>query len=355
MLAKNYKVMGVMSGSSLDGLDLAICDFSKNGVAWHYKIIKATTIHYNSQWKNQLKDSYSLGGRELTNLDATYGRFIGYNIKKFLKANNQTVDFISSHGHTVFHAPDQGYTMQIGSGAHIAAESSITTINNYRTLDVALSGQGAPLVPVGDQLLFPDYNFCLNLGGYANVSYNYHNKRIAFDICPVNTVINSLMQKHFSEDFDKDGETGATGIIDEGLLNSLNDLNFYKHRPPKSLGREWLESTFWPLIDQHPASVPDKLRTIYEHIANQVVKTVGPKGKKKILVTGGGAYNKFLINRIKATSKHEWIIPDNLIVEYKEALIFAFLGVLRMRNEKNCLSSVTGATSDNIGGAVYVI
>jgi len=352
MLTKKYKVLGVMSGTSLDGLDLAICEFIYNNHAWKYKIIQATTIPYTLNWKEQLHKSIYLHGRELIELDSYYGKFIGNNIKKFLKSNHHTIDFISSHGHTVFHDPKNGFTYQLGNGANIAAETAITTISNYRILDVALNGQGAPLVPTGDKLLFPEYDYCLNLGGFANISYTFHKKRVAFDICPVNTILNKVVGQ-LNALYDENGENGRKGKLNQTLLEQLNNIAFYKQKYPKSLGREWLDSEFWPILNKYHLKPIDTLRSFYEHIAFQITKVVQGKKEKKILVTGGGAHNGFLMELLTNSSVHQWIVPEAQIINYKEALIFAFLGVLRIRNENNCFSSVTGATHDSVGGTIF--
>ena len=234
----------------------------------------------------------------------------------------------------------------------VAASSGLTTVCNFRTLDVALDGQGAPLVPIGDLLLFGEYDFCLNLGGFANVSYNWHRKRVAFDICPVNFVINKLMQS-LGKEYDNEGNEARKGNVHGDLLKQLNELEFYKLSAPKSLGREWVEMNFFPVLDAFNISIQDKLRTVYEHIAFQLSLVFSGSAPKKLLVTGGGAYNTFLIELLKYYSNFKVILPEKKMIEYKEALVFAFLGLLRVREEKNCLSSVTGAKHDNLGGVIY--
>jgi len=351
---KKYRVIGIMSGTSLDGLDIALCEFEKHDDCWKSKICNAETITYDEIWRDKLWNAFYLSGYDLTKLDVEYGKFIGIKIKEFIKTYKNKVDFISSHGHTIFHNPAENITLQIGNGAAIAATSGITTVCNFRNLDINLKGQGAPLVPIGDMLLFSDYDYCLNLGGFANVSYNWYRKRLAYDICPVNIVINKYA-KELGLDFDNEGNEARKGKTNEKLYKELNQILFYALEAPKSLSREWVENYFIPILDKYNCSIHDKLRTISEHIAFQISKSFTGATNKKILVTGGGTYNKFLIELIKKQSDQKIIIPDNTLIDYKEALVFAFLAVLRVREENNCLASVTGSTHDNIGGVVYKI
>lgn len=343
-----------MSGTSLDGLDLAICEFEKINDHWNSKICCAETLAYTAEWKEKLNNGFQLSGYDLIKLDINYGHFIGNLIRQFLTKNRTKVDFISSHGHTIFHNPQESITYQIGSGAAIAASSSITTVSNFRALDVALKGQGAPLVPIGDVYLFNDFDYCLNLGGFANVSYNWYKKRVAYDICPVNIIINGL-SNDIGLEYDKDGNESRKGKVDNLLFKSLNKLSYYNQPHPKSLGREWVEKHFQPLLHNSQLSTYDKLRTVYEHIAFQLSRVFTGATSKKILITGGGAHNKFLVELLKSKTNLKIIIPEKEIIDYKEALVFAFLGVLRMREENNCLSSVTGATHDCIGGNIFKI
>lgn len=345
-----FKVIGMMSGTSLDGLDIAAVDFFYSDENWSFKIAEAETVAYTSEWEDRLRNSPELSGEKLIQLNADYGRFLGQEINRFIKRTGFVPEIIASHGHTVFHQPDNHFTFQVGNGADIAAETGITTIADFRTGDVALGGQGAPLVPVGDRLLFSKYDACLNLGGFANISYEKNDSRLAFDICPVNFVLNFLARKEGLQ-YDKNGELGKAGNVNEKLLNQLNGLPFYKQNPPKSLGKEWMDNQFFPVIEASNLSVQDKLRTAYEHIASQIASTA--PGNGKMLVTGGGAFNTFLIEQIKKHSKAEIVIPEKMIVDYKEALIFAFLGLLRMLGKTNCYSSVTGAKKDSSSGVIF--
>ncbi|MBI4646550.1 MAG: anhydro-N-acetylmuramic acid kinase [Bacteroidia bacterium] len=345
-----YHLIGIMSGTSLDGLDIALCRFNFIKSCWKYEILYAETLPYDRQWKEKLSNAHILTGIELIGLHKEYGRYIGNVIKSVIKFKK--ADAIASHGHTVFHQPGNKLTFQLGDGAEISATTGLPVISDFRSVDVALGGQGAPLVPIGDELLFGDYRYCLNLGGFANISYKVKQKRIAFDICPANVLLNYLANKAGLE-YDNDGQHGSKGNINTKLLDSLNAVEYYKALPPKSLGREWFEANIIPLLKCDSEPIEDILRTVYEHIAIQIAKVTNKDSSKNLLVTGGGAFNKFLISRIKALSHHKICLPDDIIINYKEALIFAFLGMLRLRNEINCLRSVTGAKKDNIGGCIY--
>jgi anhydro-N-acetylmuramic acid kinase len=348
----SYNVAGVMSGTSQDGLDIALCRLIKDGPDWKYVIKRAETLPYSEYWMEMLNKSDSLSGRDFLILHNEFGTYIGDCINRFMEGKNEKIDLVASHGHTVFHKPDKGLTFQLGSGAEISAKCGITVVSDFRTLDVALKGQGAPLVPVGDELLFGEYEFCLNLGGFANISYKDKNVRKGFDVCPVNIIINNLVNK-YNIKFDKDGHIGSKGNINYSLLRKLNMITYYNKAAPKTLGREWLEAEFLPVIDKYKTTLEDKLRTVYEHIVMQITRCTRIKPKARMLVTGGGAFNKFLIKLLKENCSQQIIIPDKLVVKYKEALIFGLLGVLRLRNEINCYSSVTGAIRDSSTGNIY--
>ena len=328
---KSWKAIGIMSGTSLDGLDLVAVHFSRVGQKWAFEMVATETVAYSPTWLKKLGNAHLLNARELTFLDAEFGRFLGHNAKSFMESKHFLPDFIASHGHTIFHQPDNKFTFQIGNGAYISAESGCTVVSDFRTLDVALGGQGAPLVPIGDKLLFEAYDYCLNLGGFSNISFDKNGKRQAYDICPVNIALNDFAGKHGLK-FDENGHLGRKGELNNGLLTKLNSLSYYTKTPPKSLGREWYESIFKPVLHKTYDSASNKLRTVYEHIAQQTaIQATGGK----MLVTGGGAFNTFLIERIKALGDFDLVIPENQIVEYKEALIFAFLGLLRIENKLN--------------------
>ena len=345
-----YLVAGTMSGTSLDGLDLAAVEFHRTNNGWIFKVKAAETEPYPEKWEEKLTTAHTLGGEELIELHNLYGRYTGQQINSFLHRHQLKPVLIASHGHTVFHQPEKGFTFQLGNGASIATETGITTVADFRTGDVALGGQGAPLVPAGDRLLFPRYEACLNLGGFANISFEQNNKRIAFDICPVNFILNDLAQK-CGFPYDNQGKLGMTGQLNLELLKSLNGLGFYSQHPPKSLGREWMNEYFMPVITAHNIPVTDIMRTVYEHVALQIAHASPQTGK--MLVTGGGAFNTFLIQRVKHYHRGEVVIPDTEIIKFKEAIVFAFLGLLRLLGEINCYASVTGAVRDSSTGVVF--
>lgn len=341
-----------MSGTSLDGIDIAYVKINYNN-NFTFEILKATTISYPKNWKLTLKNGFHLSGEALTKLDADYGMFLGEIIQNFITENKiENLNFIASHGHTIYHNPDKNYTLQIGNGPQITAITGIKTICNFRVQDIALGGQGAPLVPIGDKLLFSDYDYCLNLGGFANISFEENKNRIAFDICPVNIVLNHYVSS-LNIDYDDKGIIASSGEIDLTLLNELNSLPFYNDSKPKSLGYEFIVETIFPIIDKYNLKINDILRTFIEHVAIQITKKIDSSAKKVVLVAGGGAYNTFLINRIQFYTKTQLIIPENIIIDYKEALVFALLGFLKDEGKNNCLKSVTGASKNHCSGVVF--
>jgi anhydro-N-acetylmuramic acid kinase len=342
--------IGIMSGTSLDGVDFCLVKFDHIGDNWKYRIVCAESEPYPSEMKDRLNNAQKLSAFEYAKLHSDYGSYLGAHINAFIVRNNANPSFIACHGQTIFHQPQIGLTSQIGSGACIAAATGIDTICDFRTTDVALGGQGAPLVPIGDRQLFGDYEYCLNLGGFSNISFEDGSTRRAYDICPVNYVLNSYMRS-IGKDYDRDGEFARSGNVSPELLERLNALPFYSQSGPKSLGREWVESEVFPLIDSYDIPLQDKLRTFCEHVAIQISANAK---RGRVLVTGGGAHNKFLMERFRAVSPQcEYVIPDDLTVDFKEALIFAFLGDLYIEDIPNCVSSVTGASRDCIGGCLY--
>jgi len=363
---RSYKVIGLMSGTSLDGLDIVFCTFSFVRNKWAYKINSAQTIAYSNKWVDCLKNVERLSALQLALVDSEYGHYLGKQVNLFVKKHRIKPDFVASHGHTIFHQPHIGLTKQIGNGAAIAAECGLPAICDFRTKDVAMGGQGAPLVPIGDELLFEKFTFCINLGGFANISFKKNKQRIAYDICPANIVLNELSRK-LGKKYDHQGKLATKGKVDVALLKQLNGLAYYQQKAPKSLGKEWVLEKIYPLIKKSGANPFDSLRTFTEHIAIQVAKQCAlykPKAISKklatsgisttLLITGGGVYNDFLVSRIKTHCDNATVfVPDKKIIEFKEALIFAFLGVLRIRGEVNSLRSVTGALKNSIGGCVY--
>lgn len=351
---RDFKVIGLMSGSSLDGVDIAYVNFSHDNKRWFFQIVEAGNIPYPSYWKEQLSEAFNKSKEELADLDKEYGRYLGTITKRFIEKYELEPKLIASHGHTIFHRPEEGFTLQIGDGQEIANATGIMTINDFRSEDVSKGGQGAPLVPIGDRHLFAEFPICLNIGGIANVSYEMNGRRIAYDICMANQLLNYLANK-LGYDYDNNGQFAKQGKVDKELFDILNDNAYYKQDAPKSLGREFFENVQHKIIDESSLSINDLLATATEHIAHQIVKSTDNLEKSKMLVTGGGAKNNFLIERICSLSKHEIVIPDVMITDFKEALIFAFLGVLKMEGKINVLSSVTGASSDSSSGKTYQV
>ncbi len=351
MQQDKYKyIIGLMSGTSLDGLDIAYIKFNLDNLQ-DFVILKAETIVYNKQWYNDLKKAFEMSASGLAELDARYGIFLGNQVIDFINRNNiDKIDLIASHGQTVFHRPEAGYTTQIGSGAHINAVTGIKTICDFRTQDVALGGQGAPLVPTGDQYLFRQYDYCLNIGGFANISFEKNNKRLAYDICPANIVLNHYIAKT-GLPYDNKGQIAESGKINTALLNALNNLDFYRTEKPKSLGWEFVTEKILPLIDTYNLEIKDILKTYVEHIATQIAKIT--KKETNMLITGGGAHNTYLINRIKIHSNSNIVIPGKTLIDYKEAMIFGLLGLLKEENQINVFSSVTGSWIDHSSGVIF--
>jgi len=344
------RIIGLMSGTSLDGLDICYVEFENVDKKWSYKIIHAESKEYSPDVKERLATAQNMTAFEYALFNSDYGLLIGKEVKEFIDRNGINPDFIASHGHTIFHQPARRFTAQIGSGAGIAAETGVDTICDFRTTDVALYGQGAPLVPIGDRNLFGEYTYCLNLGGFSNISSDKGDSRVAYDISPVNYVLNHYTRS-IGLEFDKDGEIARSGNVCMELFDKLNSLDFYTQKGPKSLGREWVEEVIIPIIDSFNLPMSDRLATFCEHVAYQ---TSGHIRGGKVLLTGGGAFNTFLVERMRHHAPQcEYIVPDDLTVNYKEALIFAFLGALYVSDIPNCLSSVTGARYDCIGGALY--
>jgi anhydro-N-acetylmuramic acid kinase len=363
-----YRAIGLMSGSSLDGMDIAFVEFHENAGKWNYEIIQAECYPYSSEWTNRLKNATSLSALDYQLLHAEYGHYLGQQVNNFIDKNelHYQVALITSHGHTTFHVPSKRMTAQLGDGAAIAAATQLPVVTDLRALDVALGGQGAPIVPIGEKLLMSEYDYFLNLGGIANISFNGDTSSgpgyIAFDVCPANKVLNMLAQDTGKE-YDEEGKEAGSGNINFELLEKLNALDYYKQSFPKSLANDFGTGIIYPLIKRSGIETNSALRTYTEHIAIQIKKAMGflnfPLARgdgSKLLTTGGGAFNTFLIGRIKNTLKElniELIVPDDQMVKYKEALIMAFIGILRWRQEYNVLPSVTGATRSSIGGALW--
>ena len=352
MIKSSYSVVGVMSGTSLDGVDFCWVNFSKNK-KWDFKILATETEPYLPEMKVRLESAITFSSNQLENLNQDYTEYIGQRIYNFIQRHQiKNLDAVCSHGHTIFHQPEQGLTLQVGNWPKIANYVQQTVVCDFRVQDVAMGGQGAPLVPVGDKLLFPQHDFCLNLGGFANISFQHNKQRIAFDICPVNIILNHYVQA-LGSSFDKDGKYAAQGTLHQPLLEALNALNFYQNPPPKSLGLEWVQKEIYPLAERFSTTTESLLRTFVEHSAIQIAAVLKHNNLRHGLFTGGGVFNSFLMFRIADLLDHKIPMAESSLIHYKEALIFAFLGVLRLRDEVNCLQSVTGANQDHSSGKIY--
>jgi anhydro-N-acetylmuramic acid kinase len=348
-----YNVIGVMSGTSLDGIDLAHIQFHKNSNNWTFKIIESETVPYSNEWVSILKSAVNFSDIELNKTNQAYTEHLAFVISSFIeKYKIKNLNAVCSHGHTILHQPQKGITLQIGNLPEISTLTNQVVVCDFRVQDVLLGGQGAPLVPIGDRILFPEYDYCMNLGGFSNVSFEENGNRIAFDISPVNTVLN-FYANQLGLDYDDEGSISRSGKINKNLLDELNTLDYYQRKHPKSLGFEFVKDNVLPLIESFEMSIEDKLRTFTEHAAIQIALAF-PNKKGALFITGGGAYNNFLIERIQThLPEIKIIIPSPKILEFKEALIFAMLGILKLRGENNVLSSVTGANKDHSSGVIY--
>lgn len=358
-----YHAIGLMSGSSLDGLDIAYCRFTNQNGEWQFDILQCGTVAFADEWVQDLKHLPIASARTIAEAHAGLGRYFGQMVSSFIKDNALAgkVDLVASHGHTIFHFPDKKFTTQIGDGAAIAAACGVPVVCDFRTADIAFGGQGTPIVPIGDKLLFGDYKFCLNIGGISNISCKTPKGIIAFDICPANQVLNLFASK-LGAPYDNEGQFAADGTINEELLSSLNDLEYYSRKYPKSLDNSFTREAILPCFEDFDITVEDMLRTYCEHIAIQIgehIRTIAEKenlsvlSTDKMLITGGGAFNTFLIKLIQQHAGIEVVVPETKLVQFKEALVIAFMGVLRLRNEVNVLASVTGASKDSVGGCIY--
>lgn len=345
--------IGIMSGTSLDGLDMAMVEISKRKERWDHRLLQTGKAPLPEKIRKMLQEPDSLSGEEMALLDREFGRFIGDSLNAHFDLKKATPTLIASHGHTLHHRPKRGLTFQIGYGGAIASKTGFPVVSDFRGLDMEYGGQGAPLVPIGDELLFADYDKCLNIGGFANISYKADGERKAFDICPANSVLDRGARK-LGQAFDKNGAIAREGELDRDMLEGLEALLFYRSENYRSLGREWLEERFLPLIDE---GLPEKdqLRTLLEHIAVRIAAKLSETPGENTLVSGGGAFNCFLLERIQANAPGQQLtLPEEDLIEYKEALIFAVLGLLRWKGRSNSLQGATGADREVINGAVHL-
>lgn len=352
--AQTFRVLGLMSGTSLDGLDIACVEFQR-GKRWGFKVIEAATFDYPEKWLKKLSTAHALSGESLLGLHGTFGRYLGEQCAVFLRNRKlRKIDAIASHGHTIFHQPENGFTFQLGDGAAIHAVTGLPVVSDFRSLDVQLGGEGAPLVPMGDRMLFASADICLNLGGIANISMEVNGKRKAFDLCFCNMGLNHLARKAGSS-FDKHGNLASKGNVAPKLLDQLSTAYELVRRKRRSLGREFFEKAIQPLLDNEKLTLNDRLRTVCESVAAEIDEALPDDFLNlQMLTTGGGARNRFLIEvmRNRLAGKATVVLPSKEIIDFKEAIIFAFLGLLRLRNETNVLSSVTRSRRDSCSGAL---
>ena len=343
-----FHAIGLMSGTSLDGLDLCFAKFTKINLVWNYEIIQAETLSYSDLWEGKLRNSINLKAEELFELNAKFGFYLAKKTQEFIeKYSLKNIDVIASHGHTVFHRPEKKYTVQIGDGKAIKILTKIPVVYDFRSQDVLMGGNGAPLVPIGDELLFSEFDACLNLGGFSNISFKKNGKRIAFDICPVNIVLNYFAH-YLGKDFDENGDFAKAGKVNSDILKKLNSFEYYHQNPPKSLGIEWVNANIFPELR---TEIPENnLATFTEHVAFQIAEIFKKNRFRNVLFTGGGTYNAYLLERIKSKTSTELIVPSTELIDFKEALIFALMGVLRIKNEINILSSATGSSAYHCSG-----
>ncbi len=355
---KIHKILGLMSGTSLDGLDLAYCHFTEEKGVWTFDIQQTKSISYATTQQNELKDAILLGVEDLFQLHNNYGTWLGEQAQNFIENNQLAVDYVASHGHTTHHRPELGFTFQIGSGQHLANASGHHVISDFRTNDIALGGQGAPLVPIGDHLLFHEYDFCLNLGGISNISFDAKGKRIAYDIGLANMILNYITRK-IDLEYDNGGALARSGSIHEEMLQKLNALKYYLLPHPKSIGYEWFLEEVVPIVERTEAATKDLLHTAVHHICKKIAQQIHQntiKTGQKVLVTGGGALNTFLIETLteKLGPETQVVVPNRQLIDFKEAMVFAFMGALRSEKRTNVLSSVTGARRNSSSGILYL-
>ena len=350
---RNFYVIGVMSGTSIDGVDFVYVKFTQNDT-WNFKIINSKTYKYEDSTTEILNEISRKSIKEIKEIDVEYSKKLAKIINEFINEFSiDKIDFVSSHGHTAIHDPSNLITYQMGNLSTLSTEINQKVICDFRVQDIELGGQGAPLVPVGEKYLFHEYDSFINLGGFANISNHKVESLIAYDICPVNIVLNNLSKK-IGKDFDNKGSIASSGKLILNLYEELENLKYYQSSPPKSLGVEWVDANIFPLINKYfDCPIEDLLNTLSNHIANQISNNLNDLDK--VLVTGGGAYNDYLINIIRSKTDSEIILPSKNIIEFKEALIFAFLGVLRNLNINNCYSSVTGASKDHCSGKIFLL
>jgi anhydro-N-acetylmuramic acid kinase len=353
---EEYRIIGLMSGTSLDGLDVADVSFFRTEGRWKFDLHHAKTYDYSKEMRAKIAQAPRYSALDMSLFSVELSRYYGEKVNAFITENNiqrNTIDAIASHGQTIFHQPEKSMTLQIGNTPHLTAITGLKSVVDFRTEDVAYGGNGAPLIPVADYYLFRDLaDGFLNIGGFSNLSFQDNGEVRSFDVSPANIVINHLVNERRGLLMDKDGEIARKGKLDHVLFDRLEELDFYRENGPKSLGWEWVESEVLPLFDA-TAPLEDQLNTYVHHISKQIGDSLNRKNLGVVLVTGGGAHNRFLMETLHGRFKGKLVLPENGIINFKEAIGFAFLGLLRCLGEVNVFKSVTGAQKDTCSGVVY--
>lgn len=360
---KNYHVLGVMTGSSLDGVDIVYTKITASEKKYSYEILMTDCVKMPAKWKLRISQLVLQNAVTYLKTSAFFGQFLGEILLDFITRNQieNQLDFIASHGQTIFHQPENKFSSQIGDGSVIAAITGFPVICDFRSVDVALGGQGAPVAPIANKLFYPEYSLFLNLGGIGNLAANINGKYVAFDFTAVNLILDKIA-KELELEYDDEGKIAAFGNFSETLFDSLNHSIYYNKSYPKSLSGGWVSKVMLPIISRSPLSHADKLHTVVYHVAYQLKNAISMIEAKenisfskndKMLATGGGVFNRFLMQIIQEKIGVSVTIPDHQIIKFNEAVLMALMGVMRVRQETNIMSSVTGATYDTIGGAIY--
>ena len=349
-------ICGVMSGSSLDGLDMAICNIERAPFGqFDWSIERADTFSFPDALSDLLMSTYEGSASNIYSVEQEFSKFSANCIKTFI--DDSSVDYVGMHGHTIFHHPEDGYTVQIGNGQFIAHRIGIPVICEMRSKDIALGGQGAPLAPTVEKYLLSEFTAFLNLGGIANISLHQDDKITAFDITACNQPLNYLCQKHFDLPYDNEGKLAAKGKLDTDLLEKLNALPYLTMEPPKSLANTWVINDFMSIVNDHIAPHKNKLNTIVQHMAIQTAKSLeNMSPETAVYATGGGVFNKFMMKCLSSQLSKQGIVleaADSMMAEFKEALLMALMAYLSVHELPNSFASVTGAKKDNCNGVVY--
>lgn len=354
-LKSEYLGLGLMSGSSLDGLDIAAVRFHlENQRVQKFAILEAKTYEYEEKWVSRLENLANASALDFAKTHVFYGHFIGKKIIEFCRTYKIKPEFAACHGHTIFHQPENRFTFQVGCGQTISSYLRCPLVNDFRTKDLAHGGQGAPLVPLVEKELFPGVDIFINLGGFANISIYKGEQSLGFDVTACNRVLNYYAWKYSRQPYDKNGEIASQGEICYDLLKKIHQVQYFEQKPPKSLGNEWLEEHIFPLLDEHVSFIgyPSVLRTWVEHITMQIVSWLRSWGKASVLVTGGGAKNVFLVQNLKKHSggSIRWIDANEKLIDFKESLIFAYLGLKTLLGHKHeILENITGGKNCILG------